>query len=185
MSSTTYPSGLKSTFMLSIEIRRAGKELQSGHYKGNGAKSPDCSTASYCGQRHLLHKGLRGVRSPLSIHSMNIQSKPSREPTDHRPYKNQNCKWSMSSQKGPLIYYAPDRWTKVSALYYITVSVRFGVMITSALLVQRPHFWSDKPLVSSSYLNSLELENGSFPRPARKWDEEPRSAFGEEFWLTT
>lgn len=42
---------------------------------------------SYGGQRHLLHKRLRGVRSMLSIHGMNILSKPSREPADHKLFK--------------------------------------------------------------------------------------------------
>lgn len=47
---------------------------------------------------------------------------------------NKNCKLSMSSQKGLLIYYASNRWTKVSVLYYITVSLRYNWMIVSAFL---------------------------------------------------
>lgn len=75
----------------------------------------------------------------------------------------------MSSQKGLLIYYATNRWTKVSVLYYITVSVlQFNDHVS--ISVQRPHFWSDKPLVSSPYLNSLELENGSSSCLLRKWN---------------
>lgn len=131
---------LKCTFTHSFVSRKtqsAGKELEPVHYTVDG-KVPRLQIAynrALCGQRHFLQKGLRGVRQELSIHTMNILLKLLWEHTDHKLLNNKNCKMGMLSQKkGLLIYYAINRWTKVSVLYYITVSVRYSLMIMSAFL---------------------------------------------------
>lgn len=55
-----------------------------------------------------------------------------------------------------------DRWTKVSALYYITVSVLYILMIVSAFLFKGLSS-NQINLSFSPYLNSIELENGYSP----------------------
>lgn len=70
------------------------------------------------------------------------------------------CKWSTSNQRPLIIYYAVDRWTKVSAFDHVLSFVQLFNGHVS-IFVQSPRFPSDKRLSLALNFSSAGNEDRS------------------------